>query len=275
MGRIASILTRVRDSLADPNADRWSDARLLRLIDEAQVHIAVRNNLLRTKATFGVTADKAVYSLPADAARLTRAVLIDGSRLPIKSHADMDLIDPTWEITTGSTVEYLVFDKLNPGEFKLYPIPTVTPMLEGFTFSSNYGAIVTIEDDIIINNYGALADITDTATLTSDFNTPYGLVADIGTLEVSIIIYFNRRPVEINAIDTVESYLEIHDIYDKALKHYAIGMAWRDDQDTQNRQLGKEELSFYIEEFKESKDNSASDNLAKSLKHTTYNDGFR
>ena len=275
MGRIADILTRVRDTLSDPTGDRWSDARLLRLIDEAQIDIAVKNNLLRTKVTQGVTADKSIYSLPTDAVRMTRAVFADGSKLSIKSHDDMDLIDPTWEITTGDAIEYLVFDKLNPGEFKLYPIPTVTPELEGFTFDSNYGAVVTIEGDTIINNYGIVANITDTATLTSDFNSSYGLAVNMGTLEIELIAYYNRRPIEVNAIDTTESYLEIHDIYDKAIKHYVIGMAWRDDQDTQNRALGKEELGFYAMEFVEAKSNSSSDNLGASQQATTYNNGFR
>ena len=35
MSRVAKILTRVRDSLADPDADRWSNARLIRLFNEA------------------------------------------------------------------------------------------------------------------------------------------------------------------------------------------------------------------------------------------------
>ena len=275
MGRIADILVRVRDTLSDPTGSRWSDARLLRLIDEAQIDIAVKNNLLRTKVTQIVAKDKVVYSLPADAVRMTRAVFADGSRLPIKSHDDMDLKDPVWEVTTGSTVQYLVFDKLNPGEFKLYPIPAVTPEVEDFTFNSLYGAVVTITNDSIINNYGVVANITDTPALSSSFNSPHGLVADMSTLEVGLIIYYNRRPIEVNAIDTTESYLEIHNIYDKAIKHYAIGMAWRDDQDTQNRALGKEELGFYAMEFVEAKSNSSSDNLSASKQATTYNDGFR
>ena len=49
MTRIANILTRVRDSLSDPSKDRWTDERLLRLIDEAQKDLAKKSLLLRTK----------------------------------------------------------------------------------------------------------------------------------------------------------------------------------------------------------------------------------
>ena len=49
MSRISSIIIRTRDTLADPEGDRWSDERLLRLIDEAQKDICRRAKLLRTK----------------------------------------------------------------------------------------------------------------------------------------------------------------------------------------------------------------------------------
>ena len=40
MARIEEILVRVRDTLSDPNKERWSDERLLRLMDEAQKDVA-------------------------------------------------------------------------------------------------------------------------------------------------------------------------------------------------------------------------------------------
>jgi len=70
MGRIADILTRVRDSLSDPDADRWSDARLLRLIDEAQKDIATKNKLLRTTVNIQLFIDKNIYDLPSEAVNI-------------------------------------------------------------------------------------------------------------------------------------------------------------------------------------------------------------
>ena len=62
--RIADILTRARDSLADPNKERWSDDRLLRLLDEGQKHFAREAKLLKATSIINLFPDQATYTLP-------------------------------------------------------------------------------------------------------------------------------------------------------------------------------------------------------------------
>lgn len=272
-GRIAKILTRVRDSLADPDGTRWSDDRLLRLIDEAQIDIAVKNGLLRSKAQIAITLDINTYDLGDEATKLTRIVNSEGTIVHIRSHAQMDLLDPLWEAATGDTVEFIVFDKQNPGVFKVYPIPTASDTAETFVMT-DYGLTTDITDDVLSSDYGVVVDINDTATLLSEFSSIYGVVVDMTAISTTLVVYFEKRPEEIDAIDTGTSQLEIDPIYDKAIKHYVIGMAWRDDQDTQNRLLGKEELEFYAMEFVEARANSSADNLGSNQQSVEYDDGF-
>jgi len=273
MGRIADILVRVRDSLSDPDADRWSDARLLRLIDEAQKDIATKAKLLRTTATIQLLPDTHTYDLPSEAINIVRITDLDGNQIPMRSHAQMDDIDPTWEFDIGSSLEYIVFDKLNPGQFKVHPIPEVGDVADVY-ITGTYGVVVAIEDDTIGSPYGIVADINQSVTRLAEFNSVYGELSDMSEVIKSLLVYYHERPTEIDAIDLGTSVLEIDEMYDKAIKHYVIGMAWRDDQDTQNRKLASEELQFYAMEFVSAKKHSAADNISSSKQETNYYSGF-
>ena len=153
MNRIAKILKRVRYSLADLDGDRWSDDRLLALIDEVQIDIAVKNNLLRTKVNTAIVLDINEYKLPNNAVNITRIINNEGTRIRIRSHAQMDEIDPLWETTKGSIVEYIVFDKQDPGQFKVYPIPTVSDDITIFSVDIN-GVTVAITGDVLTSLFG-------------------------------------------------------------------------------------------------------------------------
>ena len=44
----------------------------------------------------------------------------------MKSHADLDRLVGTWETDTGSTLDFIVYDKMSEGVIKPYPIITGT-----------------------------------------------------------------------------------------------------------------------------------------------------
>ena len=273
MGRIADILTRVRDTLSDPDADRWSDARLLRLIDEAQKDIATKAKLLRTTAQIQLVPDTHTYDLPSEAINIMRITDLEGDKIPMRSHAQMDDINPTWEFDTGLSLEYIVFDKINPGQLKVYPIPEVGDVADVY-ITGTYGVVVAIDNDTVSSPYGVVVDINQSVTQDATFTSLYGELSDMSEIFRSLLVYYHARPTLIDAIDIGISVLEIDEMYDKAIKHYTIGMAWRDDQDTQNRQLAKEELQFYAMEFVNAKKHSAADNISSSKQETQYYSGF-
>lgn len=270
--RIADILERVRDSLSDNDKTRWTDDRLLRLIDEVQKKMARKAQLLRAKTTVSIIGLINEYLLPSDAFLLTRVVNSDGEKIAIKSHKDMDDIDPDWEVATGTTLEFIVFDEMNPGYFKTYPILTETDGGETFTLT-DYGVITAVEGDVISQDFGVCVDVSTNATLTKEFNSVYGVCVGMASIISTLTVYYRAIPKEINAIDIAPSELEVHSIYDAAIKHYVIGTALRDDQDTQNRIVGNEELTFYADELKDAKGNSGKDNTSSQHQQTSYNPG--
>ena len=286
VGRIATLMLRIRDTLADPDGARWSNDRLLRLIDEGQKDIAKHAKLLRTKVDVAILPDISTYQLPSDAFIITRVIGTDGVTddlttpkqvLPIKSHAQMDEIDVDWESATSDGIEYIVFDKLNPGYFKAYPIPSLPDTAEDFSTTSDLGVLTDSTTDTTSTPFGVSTDVTKTDVLKVTFSSGLGVVTDMLSIITSLTVYYLQRPGTLDdysRIDTAGQELTINEEFDKALKHYVIGMALRDDMDTQNRTIGNEELLFYTRELDVAKADSSTDFMQASQHDLKYNPGI-
>jgi hypothetical protein len=429
--RIQDIIVRVRDALGDPNATRWTDARLVRLIDKAQKIIARDSELLRSKEGQPIRKGVADYSIPDDAYKPNRFTILGQKVTPI-SHEEMDdlsdrgLIQSTyvettegsrssWEEHEGNLPDHLVYDKLNPGKFKLYPIPetafssvsmsivdtsNVPALAETFDndwsgllvyvtnyeFSSAFGitveergyqwklncklastANVTVAtgleagdsiDGVVLSEgdrvllkdqttesengiyvavalgAGAASRATDcdtdsemffaTASIThgdtninthwactndpapevgvddltfeqiddwdgyedGDYTTYYDLIGDLDEMQSNkyglcvliedaseqIMVYYIKKPTTLTA---VTDSLEIDIVWDTAIERFVIGSALRDNKDTQDRQVGNEELMIYESELSKAKKDAKDNFTATKTQYTTpYNGGF-
>ena len=140
--RIEEILLRVRDTLADPTGSRWSTERLVRLLDEAQKDICRQTKILKGKALLPIIPGISVYDLPADVNIIDR-ILFNGQKLSIVSHTDMDAIRSDWETVVSEVlkVDYIIYDKLNQRQIKIYPIPASTVDV---SLDSPYGIMADI-----------------------------------------------------------------------------------------------------------------------------------
>lgn len=242
MSRISDIILRARDTLADPTGDRWSDDRLLRLIDEAQKDICRRAKLLRAKATLIVLEGKSIYQMPEDLLLLTR-VLIDDKKIDFIDHEKLDELNETWETEIGK-IEYIVLDRRNRHILKTYRIPSVSAENE-YEFNDNFGIISNLTDFEFTSDFGILGNIVESGF--EESIDDYGIIYDMYESD-SITIYYIKKPSNI-ALITDE--LEIDSSFDMAIKYYVVGKALRDDMDTQNRVVGNEELQFYTRELNE------------------------
>lgn len=260
MGRISDIIVKVRDTLADTSGDRWSDDRLLRLIDDAQKDICRHGKLLRTKADIDIFSLEAIAPLPDDLLLLDR-VLYQGEILPLVSHLYMDNLSDNWEADISNKITKIIFDKQSRHSIKLYPIPEVVG-IEVYDIDSEYGVVSEISGLTNSDEYGVLATLTSGGT-TETFNSVYGITTDISETSEALTIYYIRKPVKVTLIN---QELEIDDVFDSAIKYYVTGKALRDDMDTQNRVVGNEELSFYERELTEAIKDSTMDYTQSSNK---------
>jgi len=122
MSRITEILIRARDTLADPDKERWSDARLVRLVDECQKAICVSAKLLKTSVSIAAKAGQSNYLLPDNYILLTRA-LYNKSKLEIVGSDKLDfMLGIDWTTIEGIP-QYLSTDNLNRQIIRLSPTP--------------------------------------------------------------------------------------------------------------------------------------------------------
>ena len=113
MTRVTDILTRSRDILEDTTEPyRWSDARLIRLIDEAQRIFTLESKIYVRKQGFLFIGDQAEYTLPDDCIVVLR-VTSKGQILPQITHESLDKANVLWESQTSEIAENIVFDKTN------------------------------------------------------------------------------------------------------------------------------------------------------------------
>lgn len=256
MGRVEDILTRARNTLSDHDKTRWSDARLISLVDEAQKDICRHGKILRGRLILTYFAGQSIYNLPEEVTTVDK-VLLNGRKIPMISHDDLDSYDPEWETRVGD-VQYCVYDKRNRTYIRLWPA-TVDNLddIDGTVIpNSDYGFTVSIDGYVS--------------------NQDYGLITDIEyydeSVENTIVVYYLKKPA-----DVTDSYriLSVDDTYDNAIKYYVVGKALRDDIDAQNRAAGAEELAFYDRELREIiKDDSTDFTRNSSSKYRNDYIGF-
>lgn len=308
--RIVSILTRVRDTLADPKKERWSDERLLRLLDEAQQDLAKQSKLLKATFDLSLIIDVADYKLPEDLWLITRATF-DDYEIPMRSYDFMDeqarkeiLADrnydeyerrhgfgthlgdffgrTNWEIVKGSRIQSLIYDNRNVNQIRTYPIPNEDIAQSTYTFE-NAGPILFAGDELLgvttsIDEYtedsvfGVVTSLFEPAIETEIFDSVFGVITGASESDVVIKLWYIKIPAQLTSLS---QELEMPPMFDIALKHYVVGHALRDDLDVQYREMGAESLALYERELGVADETDRSDGTRNATNHTsTYRGGF-
>lgn len=276
---IPSILSLVRDRLADPDKQRWSDDRLLRLLDSAQKDFARQTECFKGTFSLPLSANKAVYTLPTDCWRIMRAHFYDVN-LPLYSYEHMDSLDINWYTKTGPEVKAVVFDKRNESEIRFYPIMDESILDNVYTFvnetdvdyaGGNLGVVTAIDDFTFNMPYGVVTELFSVDVQHDEMDTVYGVVTDIAEANSNVVIIYIRDP---KTITSISNTLEIGARWEQAMENYVVGNCFLDDLDTQYQARGATALQLYDRELKVAKTAFARDSTRSTQYQTSYNGGF-
>ena len=279
MSVITDILTRARDSLADPLEQRWSNDRLLRLLDEGQKDFARHTEILKGFSTITLVPGTQLYTLPKECWRVTRAHYAS-INLPLYSFEHMDSVDMSWYTRKSAKPTAIVFDKRNEQEIRVYPIPDGSFSDIKYNFSNETNpvyigpalGVVTAIDDLTFNSpYGVVTDLFTIDVDETWFSSPYGVVTDIGEVDGNLTLFYIRDPADITSFN---QELEIASRWHFALQQYVVGRAFMDDLDTQYQQRGATALQMYDRELKLAKSSTSMDATRATQYSTTYNGGI-
>lgn len=170
MTRIERILLKARETLADTKKERWSDERLIRLIDEAQKDLCRRAKVLRKTTEFIVFDGQHTYTMPDDFLLLDKASI---NEVPIVliGHQELDRSVDKWESKEG-IVTHAVFDKQLRGKIRLFPIPNyangnrfvIRPSVNSYAYAK------------VRQTYGVIAELAQASEFTG---TPFGVTTNI------------------------------------------------------------------------------------------------
>lgn len=282
--RIANIIKNARYSLADPAKERFSDERLLVLLDEGHKDFARVTKLLKAEIELPIFPGQTLYKLPDDVYQILRCSS-DSVVLPMTSFDEMDQFakrywtqqtgydgvsnDPNyallydtvsfaWENVTGETIAAVVIDKRKVNEIRVWPIPTSTtgssyvfetgdPPI--YTGQELLGVTTSIEGFTLLDVFGEVANFVGPGAAPARIDT-FGIITNILDNVQSLRVQYVQTPKDI----TSESdELQTAPQWDIALKHYIIGHAFRDDLDTRYAQRGAEELALYSRLLEEAK----------------------
>lgn len=224
---VKDLLYRTRHILSDLTANRWTDERLLILLNEGLNDIA-KNTILFVKTGYvKLVSQQTEYDFSSFAVKLLRIEYLD-EPLAYFSHDEMDKKDSSWQQREGPYLKAYVLDKQKEACIKTYP-KLVNSNSSIIDFGSPFGIVtgITYSD------------------LQVEFFDTFGSLGAVDTKDF-IKLYYIERPVELTSI---LDELELSTVIQEAVTHYIAARAFRDNIDAQSRSMGSEELNLYTNQL--------------------------
>jgi hypothetical protein len=224
------VLREARYKLSDTSVSRWTDARLLVLLNEAIVDVSKNTILFIEELYYPIPTLVGNIDLTSKALKIIRAEYLDDP-LPFFSFDEADYkFGSLWQQEKGSRVKGLIYGRQRNMVLKQYPLLD-TSYNPHIIYNSVYGITTDISysdiNPVLTDVYGDIAHIPDDAV---------------------IKFYYIRKHEKITDINTT---LLIDELIKPMLVHYIVGHAFKDNQDTQNMAKGTEELQQYYSKVEE------------------------
>jgi hypothetical protein len=248
--KASEVITKARYTLSDLDKSRWSDDRLLSLLNDAILDVALTTRIYNSSSYIKLQKDVANYNVNDFAIKIERVEYLNKPLNKLSFNQMDSLYGNNWQIKRSDNLEAIVYDLKHSGEFILYPIPTLGA--NSITSNSDYGIITglsyqdaTLE---IRDNFGGIAE--------PDY-------------ENYLKLYYVKAPTQLISLDN-----SLDNVVDRtmlsSLAHYVSGAALRDNMDTRNRQMGNEEIAQYHNKKMMQQDNKITGNV-KKVRETNYN----
>ncbi len=264
---IATFITKVRHTIGDSKATKYTDERLIDLINEGMTDIVKEANIFRSSTNILVENGITAYKLPDDVYFLTR-VTQDDSVIPFYSYEEMDTKFGAWESDVESdTISAVVYDQQNMNEVTTYP---ELNGIGGTYFKLPDGTSVSLEE----GTQGPVTFVegtgTDHTVVVDQDDANYGALVSISYDWFPIKIQYVKKP---NTILTVGDDVELDDLHIPVLKYYVSGTVLFDDDRAENTQKGTVLLGKYKDLVKEMK-NKSMRNFHRVNRSTSYRTPF-
>lgn len=250
----SDLLLEIRSSLHDLQEKRWSNDRLILLINEAARDIALRTRYLRKYINITLVENKLIYDLPDNCFMIHRAFL-DGKPVDFYSFAEYSL---------KAIPDSIIYDKQNNTVRINFEVSNSTKQFE---ITPGVG-IESVGTCFAVQDSTGLWAVFDALEVDDDGN---GLIGSIKLVLPNLLIFYYAYP---DKIITTADKLDIPAVYNKAIRHYVLSQAWKDDMDSANLNLSEIEFKYYINELSYIAKLSSLDNTLGQQYRPIYNTVF-
>lgn len=242
MSRIQEIFLRVRDTLNDHQKQRWSDANLLRNLNQGIIDIAIHTGFFKDNVAVALMNGIDTYQLPDNVLRVSHCQY-GWEPIALVSSGWMDHNRETdWRYTvTDGDITKVVYDEVERQQLRVYPRPFGDYNTEYAEMDSVYGVTTGITGYGIDPDYGVVGSIVSPDVNAEAQNSIYGVLVGMALAE-ALIVYYTKCPPLPTSVDQDPP---LDPCFDTALKYYVTAIALRNDVDTQNRAMGNEEFILY------------------------------
>ena len=140
----SEIINRVRHSIDDNRKDRWTDAFLLLLLNDALKDLAFTTDIFDNYSYVEIQENVATYNFNNVAVAIKR-IEYDNVPLDRYTHKQMDaLYGSNWQKDTGDTFKGVIYDLTSNAKFLLYPVPSFGDYTSAVESNSDYGIVTSI-----------------------------------------------------------------------------------------------------------------------------------
>lgn len=141
--KVSEVLQEARYKLTDETKERWSDGRLISLLNMGLNEIALKTKLFNRTFYLKLVDNENYYDLSEKILRIDRVQYQTETALPFVSHDYMDRNYNNWEEKYGNEITKIIYNEQDPARIKVYPIPQGT---KNFNIDSNqnFGIITAI-----------------------------------------------------------------------------------------------------------------------------------
>lgn len=273
---VQDLIDRIRPKIGDKQENKWTNARLIEVINEGLEDLAKHANIHYSEKTYPILPyQRKLYIEDENFLELKR-VRLNNTNIDFVTMDYMDSTISRWEEKTGDELEKIVYSNQNIRELTLYPLLTeasanytalneTTQLLidiPGVTQDEVYGLITSVDlSDIIVPS-----NIYDEAELQG-----YEPITHISDLFANIYIQYYSTPAEVSAVTDL---ITIDKSYINTLVYYVSGVVLLEDARTENKNTGALYLQKYNKDIKVDTGRNAESFQSVRTPEVPYRTGF-
>ena len=250
---VDTLLIQVRNTIGDQKKTKYTDDRLLELVNEGMTDIVKETHIFRKTTDILVENGITEYILPDDVYFLTR-VTQNTNVIPFYSFHEMDeKFGSWWEDVEIDCISAIVYDQQDMSNITIYP---ELNGIGGTYFKLPDGTSVEMEsgDSGPITYINASSNTHTVAVERDDDN--YGALVSIEYDWFPVTINYVKKPKEFLIADIATDSLELDNLHIPAIKYYVAGTVLFDDSKIENTQKGTVLLGKYKDLIKDMRSKS-------------------